>query len=368
MVYLDNAASSPILPSVKDVLINSLEIYGNPSSLHSQGYLSAKLIHEASDKISQKIKCDVKNLYYTSGASMGNSLLIQGFLSKNPKATIVISSIEHNDIIELSNHLGSNVVRTVPVNMDGTLRYDILDYLLKDLTQDNCNPILCSIQAANGECGVINDINRISDIVHKYHNVYFHTDATQYIPYFPIDLSADNIDALSMSGQKIGSIKGTGLLYINDRLKIDPIIFGKQGLIGGTENVHGIVALGEAFKSLTYDNKKLYSLRDYFIDKISSYGDIVGTTSERLPNNVFIHFENIDSESMVVLLNEFGICASSGAACSSGTLNGSHVVKAMGYSEDYSKHCVRFTVGSQNTFDELDYVAELIRRLTNGFC
>ena len=355
-IYLDNSASTPILPEVKQKVIETMEIYGNPSSLHSEGEAAHEQLVEAKRIISEKLFCDMSEIYFTSGATMSNSLFIQGFMRANPDTKLVISATEHNDIIELADYFGCY---KVPVNHDGELQYEFLDNLLSEL----CGNVLCSIQLANGETGVINSISKISSIISKHKNVFWHSDVTQYIPFY--GLPVHSMDAISMSGQKIGCIKGTGLLYVKNSVPIKPVIFGEQGFIGGTENVHGIAALGEAFKCLDYSKRMTCELRDYMISKVK--GDLVGGTERRLPNNVYMHFDWIDGESLVVLLNEFGICASSGSACSSGNAKGSHVVKAMGYSDEYSKHCVRFTLSNNTTREDVDYVADVIEKISRGF-
>lgn len=354
--YFDTAASTKPSEAVIQTLNKSLEIYGNPSSIHNEGELASKLIYDATKIISEKINCEYSEIYYTSGASMSNSIFIQGFLRKHPDAKLVISAIEHNDIIEMANYLQD--VYYVPVHSNGILDIEYLRSLLNELDGDT---VLCSIQMANGECGVIQDIYAISNIIHSHSNMYLHTDATQYVPHFPIDVKYMGIDAFSMSGQKINCIKGIGLLYIKDSVKIDPIVFGEQGLIGGTENVSGIACLGTAFKELSYDNEDIYCKRDYFINSLNRE-NIIGDLNHRLPNNVYIK-STIDGESMVIFLNEFGICCSAGSACSFNGNKPSHVVLAMGYSESEANSCVRFTIDKNTSYEDIDYVVDIFRKL-----
>lgn len=223
--------------------------------------------------------------------------------------------------------------------------------MLKEYLKRVKIPILISIQMANSEIGTIQNIKKIADIVHSY-GAFLHTDATQYIPHYPINVKAMGIDALSMSGQKIGCIKGTGLLYVSEALlpNVKPVIYGKQGLIGGTENVLGIACLGEAFKELHY-NKEETRLRDMLIDGLN--GELVGSKEHRLPNNVCMKFEGINAIQMVTLLNEYGICCSSGSACSSGDSEPSTTLLSIGLSEEDATSCVRFTLGKDTTDQDI---------------
>lgn len=355
MIYLDNAASTPILPQVKSKLLSCLDIYGNPSSLHNEGAKAKQLINETKIIIAHKLHCSTDELYFTSGASMSNSLVLQGF-----QGNLLYSAIEHEDIQLLGK---DNLGYIIPVNADGTVNLEKLNNLIKTFCANTSTII--SIQAANSEIGTIQDLQTISQIIHSYTNAYLHVDATQYIPYFELNAQKLNIDALSMSGQKIGCIKGMGLLYISDKLKpkIKPIIYGAQGLIGGTENVPGIVCLGEAFKYLDYsNNKRISQLRDKLVDGLN--GTLVGPITNRLPNNACICFDGLDSTAVVMLLNEYGICASSGSACSSTSSEPSHVLKAIGLSDENANSCVRFTLSKNTTEEEIDKTIDITNRIT----
>lgn len=367
-IYLDNAASTKPTREVINKINEVIEVYGNPSSIHDIGQQAKNVILDAKTIISSKFKCNPSELNFTSGATMSNNLFIQGFLRQHQNARLIITTIEHDDIRELTNHIdkekGVKWVYRIPVDKNGFVNTEALDNLLNEIA-DGETPILFVCQWANGECGVIQDMNTISHIVHSYTNCYLYVDATQYIPYFPINLSDTEIDGLGMSGQKIGCIKGVGVLYVRDGVAIAPIIYGEQGLVGGTENVLGIAAIGVAINNLSYDNEELYDKRDYLFDGLKECGQIIGSTTVRLPNNVYICFDGYDSESMVVLMNEFGVCASSGSACGSLTRNGSHVVRALGYTPKESQSCVRFTLSSDTTYQELDEVIRIVNEITN---
>lgn len=349
MIYLDNAASTMPSKEVKQKLIDLLDNYGNPSSIHLIGIEARRVIEKATNIISSRISCNKDEIFYTSGATMGNQLIIQGFLKANPNGKVVISTIEHDDIMLLADSMPDKFYR---VSVNGLGQIDLQE--LSDLLYSINEPTLFCIQYANSENGVIQDILSISSLIHKFENKYLHVDATQYIPHYPINVTKLNIDSMSMSGQKINCIKGIGMLYVKKDMPISPIIYGEQGLIGGTENVLGIGCLGEAFKNLKYNNTELSAKSDYLIKNLK--GKLIGSINNRLPNNVYMLFDGINSESMVTLLNEVGICVSAGSACSSQIAKPSHVVLSMGYTEEEAKSCVRFTLNNDITYDDLDYV------------
>lgn len=360
-MYLDNAASTKVSKNVEDKIHEVLSIYGNPSSQHYEGYKAKEIIKIATNIISNKLNCDFENIYYTSGATMSNNLAIQGFIRKHPDCTILYSAIEHNDIILMSeyfNKIYPNKFKKISVD-----EYGFIDTYELSLELSECknNPVLVVVQWANGEIGTIQNIELISKIVHSFKNTYLYTDATQYIPHYKCDLKKINIDMLGMSGQKINCIKGIGLLYIKDKNLISPIIFGEQGLIGGTENVLGIACLGEAFNSLNYDISALCDKRDYFIHKINKH--LIGSFSSRLPNNITVLFDGIYSDDFIELLNEYNIYASAGSACSSGNPNPSHVLKAIGLTDEEANSCIRFTINDSIKFKQIDKIVDTINKL-----
>ena len=359
---MDNAASTMPSEEVIKCLKDNIEVYGNPSSLHYEGEKAHRLITNTTETISKIFNCDKQEIYYTSGATMSNNLFIQGFLRAHKDAKLVISTIEHNDIIELADYIdrtkGYKFVYRIPVDSKGSLNINCLEKLLKELDGD-C--VLCCIQAANGECGTIQDIQRISEIVHSHENMYLFSDMTQYVPYYSLDVRQVNLDGMSMSGQKIHCIKGIGLLYIKNGVTIDPLIFGEQGLIGGTENVLGIACLGVALENIDYDNDELIKKRDYFISHINA--DIVGDLENRLPNNICVKCD-INASSMVIFLSDFDICSSAGSACSSNDDRPSHVLTAMGYSEEDARKCLRFSIDKNTIIEDIDYVINIFEQLS----
>jgi cysteine desulfurase len=287
---------------------------------------------------------------------MSNSLAIQGFVFANPNCAFVTSTVEHNDIMLCAEHLKCKC-EYITVDKYGMLS---LDQLAKLDNKYMGKVVLYSIQMANSETGVIQYMDQISKIVHRYPNHYLHTDATQYIPYHRVDVKQLGIDMLSMSGQKIGCIKGTGLLYVSKDITLTPIIWGEQGLIGGTENVHGISCLGKAFECLSYSISEMKELQKEFMDMILNESILIGSKDNRLPNNILVRFPNINAETMIMLLNENGIYVSGGSACSAKNGKPSHVLLAMGYFEKEANECVRFTLPKDITKEKLDQAIVVI--------
>lgn len=354
MIYLDSAASTMVSTGVFNKLVSVINNYGNPSSRHSAGYSAKKEITMAENLISCALNCASDELYFTSGATMSNNVFIQGFIKEHPDGIILYSAVEHDDIILLCNSYKNSI--KIDVDHDGIINYEKLRELnrrYEDL------PVLNVIQFANSETGVIQDIKLISEIIHNYSMSWLYVDATQYIPFYPIDLDALNIDGLGLSGQKIHCIKGTGLLYVNNNMKIQPIIYGSQGLIGGTPNVYGIACLGQAFKELVNtDVKEIEAKRDYLYNALAK---TKLTNANTLPNNCSVIFDDINSEQLIELLSENGVCASAGSACSSGNPEPSHVLIAMGYTPEQAKSYIRFTIDENITYNELDSAVNTIK-------
>ena len=364
-IYLDNAASTKPSESVINQMITcARDIYGNPSSMHDIGYKAKEVIDNAKENISHYLNCLPDELYFTTGATMSNNVAIQGFLRANKNSIFIYSSIEHNDIILLAEWLRTQNIECLEIEVDnqGMIEQDNLIKHLEYAKSKNMTPLV-SIQMANNEVGTIQHSSLLSKIIHDYGGV-FHTDATQYIAHFPVDVNEIGIDMLSMSGQKINCIKGIGLLYVRSGINISPLIFGEQGLIGGTENVIGIACLSQAFTDISdysdyFDNIKKQKL---FIDNIHSLGlNIVGSQIHRLPNNICVMFKRLDGTTVVQFLNDKHIYASTGSACSSHSNSPSHVIKALHYSDNEAGSCVRFTINNNTTEDDINYVTNIIK-------
>ena len=363
-IYLDNAASTRVKSNVL-AKFNTVaqSLYGNPSSEHTEGYLADVCIEMTKGSIAEKLNCENNEIYFTSGATMSNNVLIQGVMRKRPETMFVTSNVEHNDIMELYDWLPYSKYM-VPVNIDGQVNFGELKKYLFTCQATN-KPCLVSIQMANSETGIIQPIAKIAEMVHEY-GAYLHTDATQYIPYYPIDVKAMGIDALSMSGQKIGGIKGSGLLYIKEELQehVAPIIFGEQGLIGGTPSTPLIASLGEAFVTIDYNCSLKRHKRDVLLSCLQELGAVlVGGTDNRLPNNIFCRFPGVNGLTLMNLLNEQDIYIGTGSACSTDSDKPSHVALAYGLTENEAFECVRFTLSNENTLEEIKHTVRVIKAI-----
>lgn len=363
-IYLDNAASTKVKPSVLKEFNKVAELYyGNPSSKHIEGQLADHCIETAKNKIADKFNCESNEIFFTTGATMSNQLLIQGVLRKHPECMFVTTSVEHNDIMELYDWLPYSKTM-IGVDKNGIIDLDVLKGTLMGCNLTN-KPCLVSIQMANSETGIIQPIKELSEIVHAYGG-YLHMDATQYIPYYPIDMEDMSIDALSMSGQKIGGLKGSGLLVVRQEMQshVASIIFGEQGLIGGTPSTPLIASLGVAFDEINYDVSSLQYKRDWLLSTLEELGGVlVGTKTNRLPNNIYIRFPNVPSMTLMNLLSNNQICVGTGSACSTDSDKPSHVALAYGFADKEALECIRFTLSEETTNSDLEYVAKVIAGL-----
>ena len=354
-IYLDNAATTKPKPEVVLAVMQCLtETWGNPSSLHRMGQDAKAIVDDARKAVADLIGAKPSEIIFTSGACEANSLALCGFLMSTD-CTLITTNIEHKSIMNLAADYLYERDRLF-VDKDGFVDLDALE---RCLTSTTYNTPLVSIQYANNEIGTIQDIQTISELIHHYGGI-LHTDATQIIPDRKIDVTG--IDMMSFSGQKLGAPKGIGVLYVREGIELEPIIYGSQekSRRGGTENVPYIAGLGEAVKHLEYPTGEV---RDYFVQQVlAQIPDcyLVGPTGEsRLKNNASICFKGISSEMMVVMLDQNGICVSSGSACNAG-MEVSHVLQAIGMGED-AKSVVRFTFGD-NTKEEVDVgVEELVK-------
>lgn len=350
MIYLDTAATTKPKQAVIDAINECLiETWGNPSSLHTIGREAKKVVNENRKIVADFIGAKPSEIIFTSGACEANSLAICGYLNCHDDR-LVTTSIEHKSIMEIAKEPKYNTL-VIPVDNKGVVDLQWLENALQAFPFEKP---LTSIQYANNEIGTIQNMKRISEIVHYYGGV-LHTDATQMIPNWKIDV--DGIDMMSFSGQKIGAPKGIGVLYVRDGIELEPIIYGsqEQSRRGGTENVPYIAGLGEAIKHLQYPTGEL---RDYFVQQVLAQIPncyLAGANSERrLKNNASICFNGISGELLLLMLNERGIYASAGSACNH---EPSHVLKAIGLSDDDIASTVRFTFGNQ-TKDDVDFVVD----------
>lgn len=364
-IYMDNAASTCVKEGVLNVFDMTVKLCGNPSSTHAKGTLANNYIKYARDNISVRLNCDSDDIFFTMGATMSNQLCIQGFISKNPTGMVITTNVEHNDIMMLMDNIHC-FKQIMKVDNNGLIDVGQLKSVLDYDTKEMDIPVLVVIQMANSETGIIQPIQEIGDLVNQYDNAYLYMDATQYIPYYPIDMCKLHIDGLGMSGQKIGGIKGTGLFVARQILRdnINPIIYGEQGLIGGTYPTPLIASLEEAFHLIDYDTSILLENRDELLSNLESLGGIlVGTTDNRLPNNIYIRFPGVSGLTLMNLLSDRGIYIGTGSACSTESDKPSHVALAYGLTTNEALECVRFTLSNETTYGEIIYVVNTIKSL-----
>lgn len=380
-LYLDSAATAKPNKEVLEAAMPYLtdEFY-NPSSVYSDGVRVRRAIDDARESIAGFINADADEVFFTSGSSESNCWAIQGYVFAGmmdfAKTEIVTTKIEHKSIMECVDameRLGSNTgycdVEYLDVDKDGFVNMEQLESVFKDSEEPNYYDILVSIQLANNEVGTIQNIKAISDVVHKYGGL-LHVDATQAFGQIPIDVKAMGIDMLSASAHKIGGFKGVGLLYKEKDIEIQPIIYGSQNdrQRGGTENVAGIVSFAKAVElaSEEMENKLALSVkRDYFISELTRNGcKLNGASVHRLPNNINVMLpEGIGSEELLYMLDLDDIQCSAGSACNSHSKKPSYVLKALNLSDEQAARSVRFTISSDITYEDIDYVVEKIVKI-----
>lgn len=381
-LYLDSAATAKSNKEVlKAVMPYLTDDFYNPSSIYSDGVRVRRAIDNARESIAGFINADTDEIFFTSGSSESNCWAIQGYLLAGvmdiSTTSIVTTKIEHKSIMECVDAMerfGNATyycdVTYLDVDKDGFVNMEQLESVFKDREEPDYYDIFVSIQLANNECGVIQDIKAISDIIHKYGGI-LHVDATQAFGQIPIDVKAMGIDMLSASAHKLeGGFKGVGLLYKKKDIEIQPIIYGSQnaGLRGGTENVAGIVGFAKAVElaSKEMEDKLALSVkRDYFISELTRNGcKLNGASVHRLPNNINVMLpEGIGSEELLYMLDLDDIQCSAGSACNSHSKKPSYVLKALGLTDEEAARSVRFTISSDITYEAIDYVVEKVVKI-----
>ena len=371
--YFDNAATTKVKEEVlKEMLPYLKEEYGNPSSLYTIGRSAKRAIEEARQKVAQLINCEKNDIYFTSCGSESDNTAIKGiaYANRYRGRHIITSKIEHPAVLHTCQALENQgfKVTYLDVNKDGFV--DIND-LRNSITNDT---ILISIMFANNEIGSIQPIDEISKIA-KMYNIIFHTDSVQACGNIPIDVKELGVDMLSLSGHKLYAPKGIGALYIKNGIEFEKFMDGghqEKNKRGGTENVSGIVGLGKACElakeNLPKHMKHLQELRDYYIKQIEekiSDAYLNGTKENRLPGNANFSFKGVEGEALLLMLDEKGICASSGSACSSGSSKPSHVLTAIGLSDEMAQSALRVTFGEDNTREDVDYLVENLIECVN---
>jgi cysteine desulfurase len=373
IIYMDHSATTYVRKEVVEAMAPyHSEHFGNPSSIYSIARESKKAIDAARAQVAKTLGADPDEIYFTSGGSESDNWAIKGVAFANRKKGnhIITSAIEHHAVLHTCGYLEKEgfIVTYLPVDQYGLVDPAQLEKVITDKT------VLISVMYANNEIGTIEPITELGAIARK-HKIPFHTDAVQAVGNIPIDVQAQNIDLLSLSAHKFYGPKGVGALYIKKGIKIDNLIHGggqERKRRAGTENIAGIVGLGKAIELATADieghNRKIRALRDRLmkgiLEKIPN-SRLNGHMEKRLPGNINISFEFIEGESMLLWLDDEGICASTGSACTSGSLEPSHVLLATGLPVEISHGSLRLTLGNINTDADVDFVLEVLPKVVS---
>lgn len=370
-IYLDNAATTRVRPEVVDAMLPYFtEIYGNASAVYDFGQKAKQALDESRDIIGGSLHTKGQNIYFTAGGSEADNWALKATAEayRDKGRHIITTKIEHHAVLHTCEYLEKNgfEVTYLDVDAEGCVNPDDVEAAIRPDT------ILISVMFANNEIGTIEPIQQIGEIAHKY-NVIFHTDAVQAYGQIPIDVEQMHIDLLSASGHKLNGPKGIGFLYIREGLKLRSLIHGgaqERKRRAGTENISGIVGLAKAatiaMDTMEQRMEQETSLRDYLIDRIEHeipFSKLNGHRTKRLPNNVNFCFRFIEGESMLIMLDMVGICGSSGSACTSGSLDPSHVLLAIGLPHEIAHGSLRLTLGEDTTKEQIDYVVDELSRI-----
>lgn len=370
MIYLDNAASTQISDEVLQEMMPYLkENYGNPSSIHRYGRVATKAIETARKRVADLIGAQPSEILFTSGGTESNNTALFGVVNSK-KGQIITSSVEHDAILEPCKKLESQGCSVIYLPVDNTATVDV-EKLKSTISKET---LLVSIMYANNEVGTIQPIKEIAQICKQY-EVPFHTDAVQAVGKVPVNVKDLGVDLMSISSHKINGPKGVGALYIRSGLKIDPYLLGggqEGGLRSGTENVANIVGFGKACQlakeNLDRNTTYLRNLRDTLVDRVTkeiSYVTLNGHKENRLPNNAHFTFLGVNGEDLIIKLDENGIAASTGSACSVKTQKASHVLAAMGFSHEQITGSLRLTVGLANTPQEIIQTVGVLKKIVS---
>ncbi|MBI4861479.1 MAG: cysteine desulfurase NifS [Candidatus Riflebacteria bacterium] len=370
-IYLDNNATTKVAPEVVEAILPFFnDYYGNPSSMHTFGGGVMRHVDQARQEIAGLLGASPGEIVFTGGGSESDNLAIRGTIEAlaGRKRHLITTRVEHPAVREVFHHYQKNGYQLTELTVDGSGALD-LDELEQSITPDTA---LVSVMWANNETGVIFPIEKVAQIV-KAKGSVFHTDAVQAAGKIPIDVSRVPVDLLTVSGHKLHAPKGVGVLYVRKGTKLAPLILGghqEKGRRAGTENVPGVVGLGRAAALastwMSDENTRVRHLRDKLERGIvASCKDVRVNGKDRLPNTLNVSFEFIEGEAILLMLDDLGICASSGSACASGSLEPSHVMRAMGVPFTAAHGSIRFSLSRFNTEDEIDYVIQQLPGVTN---
>lgn len=372
MIYLDNAANTPVLPEVLEAVLPwfRFDHVGNPGSIHAQGAKARRAVEKARRQVADMINADPSEIFFTSGGTESNNAWLKCFDGD----MVLTTGIEHDSILEPLRNTDYLAVQLVKVCPDGSVDLDALEY---NLTHTRNTGRAVSIMWVNNELGTVNPIKEIGELCQKYHT-FFHTDAVQAAGHVPIDVKECHIDALSMSGHKFGAPLGVGVLYINSTVYKHPLVIGggqEGGMRGGTENVPGIVGIGRAADLVTSNLKGYRSqwayLRDAFLTELgnSMYGEfqINGDTENYTSSIISMTIPGVNSESLLLLLDQQGVYISAGSACSAASSKSSHVLHGIGMSDEDAACTVRISMGYETNYVDMvqaaKAIAETVHRL-----
>lgn len=372
-IYLDNAATTRVYPEViQEMLPYFTEFYGNPAAVYSFAGVSKSKVEKARREIASSINALPKEIYFTSGGSESDNwaLIATAEAKKEQGKHIITTKIEHHGILHTCEYLEKRGYEITYLEVD---QYGLvsLDELEKNIRPDT---ILISVMTANNEIGTLEPIQKIGKIAHK-HNVLFHTDAVQAYLKVDIDVKEMNIDMLSVSGHKVHGPKGIGFLYINEKAKIPAFIHGgaqERQRRAGTHNVPGIVGMGKAVeiaeRNMLNNKQKIEKLREHLIKRVLNEVPntiLNGHPTKRVSNIVSFSFKNIEGEMLLIMLDQYKICVSSGSACTAGSIDPSHVLLAIGKDKKAAKSTIRLSLSDENTIEEIDFTVDKIKEIVN---
>ena len=352
MIYLDHAATAPICEAAKKAIIEHLDDYGNPSSSYEFGHKSLMLIEDARERIANCINADPNEIYFTSGGSEANTWAL------NNEIYSLSSTIEHHSV---------HTSHKNPVDNYGMVITNILNHFIEWRTS------LVSFMFVNNEIGTIQPIKELTSRAHQG-GALFHTDAVQAVGHIPIDVKELKVDMLSASGHKFGAPKGVGFLYVKNGIKTHSLIYGgkqEQGIRGGTENVLGIIAMAAALEdsiiNMEERNKHIYNLRGKLLHQMLCIPEVYlnGSLSNRVGSNINVRIKGVKGQDVVAMADQYGICISAGSACNEGNAEPSHVLKAIGLTDEEALSSIRITLGYENTEEEIDYCCDIFPKIIN---